>query len=112
MALKIRLRRQGRTHLPFFRIVLMDSREPRDGKYVEMVGWYNQVAKKEDEIISVNTDRIQHWMEAGAQLSENAADIIFKAAPELGKWNTQREVARREARRIKRRAASKKKSAA
>ena len=45
MALKIRLRQQGRKNRPFYRLVLTDSRTPRDGKYVEALGWYNPIEK-------------------------------------------------------------------
>ena len=104
MALKIRLRQQGRTNRTVYRLVVTDSRAPRDGKYLEMVGWYNQVAPTEDTVLSLKPDRIQHWLNLGAQLTENAETLVKKAAPAIVKSQTEKEVAKRA------RAASKRKA--
>ena len=81
MALKIRFRLQGRNNRPFYRLVVADSRSPRDGKYIEMLGWYNPFETGEN-MCSANAERIQHWLDLGAQISENALPIIRRVAPQ------------------------------
>jgi small subunit ribosomal protein S16 len=81
MAVKIRLRSQGSTNRIMYRLVVTDERSPRDGKYLEAVGWYNPFAKQEQERVFVKPDRIQHWIDCGAQLSDRAESLIKKAAP-------------------------------
>lgn len=83
MALKIRLRAQGRNNRPFFRLVLTDARAPRDGKYIEALGWYNPFESELDKCLSVKADRIQHWLNTGAELSERAETLVAKVAPAL-----------------------------
>ena len=95
MALKIRLRQQGRTNRSFYRLVVTDSRSPRDGKYVEALGWYNPIEDADDKKLSIKTDRIQHWLSVGAQLSENAEHLIRKSAPEIIQGQVEKELAHR-----------------
>lgn len=95
MALKIRLRKQGRTNRAFFRMVVTDSRAPRDGKYVEAVGWYNPIEAEEQKKLSIKSDRIQHWLSLGAQLTENAANLIRSSSPEIIQEQTEKGLARR-----------------
>lgn len=83
MALKIRLRQQGRTNRAFYRLVLTDSRSPRDGKYVEALGWYNPIEAEDDKKLSLKSDRIQYWLNIGAQMTDNAASLIRRTAPQL-----------------------------
>lgn len=83
MALKIRLRQQGRTNRSFYRLVLTDSRAPRDGKYLEMLGWYNPLEAEQERVICVNAERVQHWLDLGAQLSENAHALLRKTVPSI-----------------------------
>jgi small subunit ribosomal protein S16 len=83
MALKIRLRQQGRTNRAFYRLVVTDSRAPRDGKYVEALGWYNPIEAENDKKLSFKTDRIQHWLNSGAQLTDNAENLIRLSAPHI-----------------------------
>jgi small subunit ribosomal protein S16 len=83
MALKIRLRQQGRTNRAFYRLVVTDSRSPRDGKYVEALGWYNPIEEADDKKLAVKADRIQHWLNVGAQLTENAENLLRKTAPHI-----------------------------
>lgn len=78
MALKIRLRQQGRRNRAFYRLVVTDSRSPRDGKYVETVGWYNPIESELDKVLNVNIERIQHWLGVGAQLSERVEALVAK----------------------------------
>jgi small subunit ribosomal protein S16 len=111
MALKIRLRQQGRTNRTFYRLVVTDSRSPRDGKYVEALGWYNPVEAEDDKKMSFNTDRIQHWLDQGAQLTERAESLLKKSAPSVVRQYTEKKVAHR-ARVAEKRKASKKKATA
>jgi small subunit ribosomal protein S16 len=67
MSLKIRLARAGAKKRPFYRIVIADSRAPRDGRFIEIVGTYNPILPKGDEKrVMLNLDRIKHWQSVGA----------------------------------------------
>jgi small subunit ribosomal protein S16 len=67
MSLKIRLARAGAKKRPFYRIVIADSRAPRDGRFIEIVGSYNPILPKGDEKrVTLNLDRIKHWQGVGA----------------------------------------------
>lgn len=90
MGLKIRLRLQGRNNRPFYRLVLTDVRAPRDGKYVEMLGWYNPFEAEIDKSISVDAERILHWLGLGAQLTEKAKTLVAKAAPSVIKTHREK----------------------
>jgi small subunit ribosomal protein S16 len=90
MALKIRLRQQGRTNRAFYRLVVTDSRSPRDGKYVEALGWYNPIEAEDDKKLAIKADRIQHWLNVGAQLTDNAANLIRKSAPHIIQEQTEK----------------------
>lgn len=107
MALKIRLRQQGRKNRAFYRLVVTDSRSPRDGKYLEALGWYNPIESEAEKISLINQERIMHWLDLGAKLSERAASMIAKTAPEIVNDQTQKEVARREKKVAKRKAQKK-----
>lgn len=77
MAVKIRLKRTGAKNKPAYRIVVADSKSPRDGKCIEEVGWYLPL-KKEDKY-QLNLERIEYWLKNGAQPSETVASFIKKA---------------------------------
>ena len=66
MAVKIRLRRMGAKKAPFYRIVVADSRSPRDGRFIDEIGYYNPVAKPEAEV-KVNEEKATKWLKNGAQ---------------------------------------------
>ncbi|MCS5641093.1 MAG: 30S ribosomal protein S16, partial [Candidatus Marinimicrobia bacterium] len=74
MAVKIRLKRMGRRKRPFYRIVAIDSRTRRDGPEIERLGWFDPL--KTDVAIDLKEDRIIHWLEQGAQLSEKVNTIF------------------------------------
>lgn len=95
MALKIRLRQQGRTNRAVYRLVVTDARSPRDGKYVEALGWYNPIEAEEDKKMSIKEDRIQHWLNVGAQLSESVETLLKKTAPQLVRQQTEKRLAQR-----------------
>lgn len=83
MALRIRLRSQGTTNRITYRLVVTDSRGPRDGKYLEAVGWYNPFAKEDQDKVFLKPDRVQHWIDCGAQMSDSAESLVKKAAPAI-----------------------------
>lgn len=95
MALKIRLRQQGRTNRAFYRLVVTDSRSPRDGKYVEAIGWYNPIEAEDKNQLSIKSDRIKYWLDVGAQLTDNAASLIRRSAPDIIKEQTQKKLLHR-----------------
>jgi small subunit ribosomal protein S16 len=75
--LKIRLRRTGRKDQPSYRIVVADSRSPRDGRFVENIGHYNPLT--DPETVVVNKERALHWVSVGAQPTEAVARMLKKA---------------------------------
>ena len=83
MSLKIRLARAGAKKRPFFRIVIADTRSPRDGRFIERIGSYNpMLAKDHPERLVLNAERAQHWLSQGALPTERVAR--FLGARELG----------------------------
>ena len=107
MALKIRLRQQGRTNRLTYRLVLADSKSPRDGKYVEMLGWYCPCETK-GETLHVKAERVEFWLNQGAQLTEKAKSLVKQAAPSVMKTYQDRILKRNEKLRDKRKASRKK----
>jgi small subunit ribosomal protein S16 len=73
---KIRLRRTGCNNNNSFRVVATDERSPRDGKFLEILGWY--LPKQEGVNFKVDMERIAYWVSKGAQLSETVASIVRK----------------------------------
>ena len=74
---KIRLRRMGAKKAPFYRIVVADSRYPRDGRFIEEIGIYNPVATPAE--LNVDVERAQAWIKTGAQPTETVRDLLKKA---------------------------------
>lgn len=72
----IRLARAGAKKRPFYNIVVADQRCPRDGRYIERIGFYNPIATGKEELIRLNRERIEHWVGKGAQLSVRVAHIL------------------------------------
>ncbi len=72
----IRLARSGSKHRPFYNIVVADSHNRRDGRFIERVGFYNPVANEKQERVRLATDRLNHWISQGAQLSEAVAKLV------------------------------------
>ena len=77
MAVRIRMKRTGRKHRPFFRIVAIDSRQPRDGRELEELGTYDPLVHSTDERVKLIPDRVKYWMGVGALPSEKCA-VLFK----------------------------------
>ncbi len=72
----IRLSRGGAKKRPFYHIVVTDSRNARDGRYIERVGFFNPVARGQEEKLRIDTDRVDHWIGQGAQTSDRVAKLI------------------------------------
>ncbi len=77
MAVKIRLRRMGQKKAPFYRIVVADSRSPRDGRFIEEIGYYDPT--KEPSVMKVDEEAAKRWLNNGAQPTEMVGKI-FKVA--------------------------------
>ncbi len=75
--LKIRLRRMGAKRRPSYRIVIADSRSPRDGKFIEIIGLYDPLT--DPATIRLNEERAQHWLSVGAQPTETVRNILRRA---------------------------------
>jgi small subunit ribosomal protein S16 len=82
---KIRMKRMGRRHRPFYRINVMDTRSPRDGRVIEELGFYDPTAKEQDKQIKLNEERIRYWLGQGAQTSETMGNILRKNGIEVKK---------------------------
>jgi small subunit ribosomal protein S16 len=74
MAVKIRLRRMGAKKAPFYRIVVADSRFPRDGRFIEEIGYYNPMTTPAD--VKLDTDKAKKWISNGAQPTDTVRDIL------------------------------------
>lgn len=78
MAVRIRMKKMGRKHRPFFRICVMDAHKPRDGKAIEEVGFYDPMVKDKSERVKLKMERIDYWISVGAQPSDKVATLIKK----------------------------------
>ncbi|GAA6181496.1 MULTISPECIES: 30S ribosomal protein S16 [unclassified Shimia] len=77
MAMKIRLARGGSKKRPFYRVVAADSRMPRDGRFIEKLGTYNPLLPKDsEERVKLNMERVQYWLDQGAQPSDRVARFL------------------------------------
>ena len=74
MAVKIRLKRMGKIHAPFYRVVVMDSRTKRDGRAIEEIGKYHP--KEEPSLIEIDSTRAQYWLGVGAQPTEQVEQLL------------------------------------
>lgn len=84
MAVKIRLKRMGAKKRPFYRVVIADSRSPRDGRFIETVGTYNPIAQPAE--IKLDEDKILSWLGNGAQPSDTVRNLLSNAGI-LAKYN-------------------------
>ena len=80
MAVKIRLRRMGKKKAPFYRVVVADSRYPRDGRFIEEIGTYNPMVAENG--VNIDADAAKKWIGNGAQPTETVASIFKKAGIE------------------------------
>ncbi|OTA20967.1 30S ribosomal protein S16 [Xenorhabdus beddingii] len=75
----IRLARGGAKKRPFYQVVVTDSRNARDGRFIERVGFFNPIASGNAETLRLNLDRIEHWVGLGASVSDRVATLIKDA---------------------------------
>lgn len=78
MAVRIRMKKMGRKHQPFYRICAMDARAPRDGTVIEELGYYDPMVKETDARAILKGDRISYWLSVGAQPSDKVKVLIKK----------------------------------
>lgn len=78
----IRLARGGSKKRPFYHLTVTDSRKSRDGRFIERVGFFNPVARGQEERLRIDRDRIDHWVSQGAQTSERVAQLLKGATAE------------------------------
>lgn len=83
MAVRIRMKKMGRKHRSYFRIVAIDGRQPRDGRVIEELGTYDPLVPNTDETTTLRPDRIKYWIGVGAKPSERCATLFKKY---LAKW--------------------------
>lgn len=76
----IRLARGGSKKRPFYYVTVADSRNARNGRFIERVGFFNPVARGQEVRVRLDSDRINHWVGQGAQLSDRVAQLIKEAA--------------------------------
>lgn len=83
MAVAIRLRREGTTKRPYYKVVVADSRSPRDGKFIEIIGNYDP--KKQADTTNLDLSRAEYWITKGAQPTDTVRSMIRNARKQLGK---------------------------
>ena len=76
----IRLSRGGAKKRPFYHLTVTDSHNSRDGRFIERVGFFNPVARGQEERLRIDSDRIEYWKSQGAQLSGRVASLVREAA--------------------------------
>ena len=77
MAVKMRLRRMGAKKAPFYRVVVADERSPRDGKFIDEIGYYNPLTEPAD--IKINAEKAEAWLKNGAQPTETVKSLLKKS---------------------------------
>ncbi len=76
----IRLARGGSKKRPFYHLTVTDSRNARDGRFIERVGFYNPIARGQEERLRVDRDRVKYWVDNGAQVSDRVNSLLKEAA--------------------------------
>ena len=94
MAVKIRLSRIGRKARPFYKVVVMDSRNARDGKCIEQIGRFNPFLKE----FNVDESRVEYWLSQGAQVSDTVHRYLFKKGllPEIKRQSSQQGIPKKD----------------
>ena len=83
LAVKLRLKRFGRLNHPTYRLCASDARSPRDGRVIETLGYYLPKAKRLEEQVKLNAERVAYWLSVGAQPSETVRSLIHRSGIEL-----------------------------
>lgn len=76
MAVRLRMKRMGNTHRPFYRVVSVDQRRARDGRVIEELGTFNPLIEDESRQIELKLDRVAYWLSVGAQPSDTVASLL------------------------------------
>jgi small subunit ribosomal protein S16 len=76
MAVKMRLRRMGAKKAPFYRIIVADGRSPRDGRFIEEIGYYNPLEKT--PVVQIDSEKAKKWLQNGAQPTETVKSLLKK----------------------------------
>jgi len=84
VAVKLRLKKTGRRHQPFFRLCAIDSRDPRDGRPIEELGLYDPRNKDPDKRVILESDRIKYWLSTGAEPTETVCNLLRRAGIACG----------------------------
>ncbi len=93
---RLRLKRMGRRHRPFYRLNAVEKRTQRDGRVLENLGWYDPMAKDDSKRVELNGERIKHWLQQGAQPSDTVNDLLAQAEIiDAAAWTAERERKRR-----------------
>lgn len=82
MAVKLRLKRMGRSHRAFFRLNAVDARSPRDGRVIEELGYYDPIAKEKEKQFVAKLDRCKYWLDQGAIPSETVSSLLKRSGIE------------------------------
>ena len=77
MAVKIRLRRMGAKKAPFYRVIVADERSPRDGKFIDEIGYYNPLANPAE--VQIDAEKAQKWLDNGAQPTQTVKSLLTKS---------------------------------
>ena len=99
MAVRIRMKKMGRTHRPFYRICAMDQRSPRNGRVIEELGYYDTAVPETDARVVLKAERVDYWLSVGAQPSEKCAVLIKKYGTDGTHLDVQKEALERLAQR-------------
>ena len=88
MSLKIRLARGGAKKRPYYRIVVADSRSPRDGRFIEKIGSYNPMLPKDAERVQLDMEKVKAWLAKGAQPTDRVGRFIHQIEADAWKWES------------------------
>ncbi|MGD1042694.1 MAG: 30S ribosomal protein S16 [Sedimentisphaerales bacterium] len=101
MSVKIRMSRHGRRHRPFFRINVIDTRTPRDGRIIEKLGYYDPLEKNAEKELVLDIERAKYWLDKGAIPSDSVSEILLRKGIKhkyAAEKKTRRALARKRAR--------------
>ncbi len=76
MAVKIRLRRVGKKKQPYYRIVVTDVRSPRDGRFIETIGYYHPLVTDDEKKVKISKEKLENWLKKGAKPSDSVKKLI------------------------------------
>lgn len=95
MTVRIRMKKMGRAHRPYYRIVAMDKRSPRDGRVIEELGTYDPMCPETDARVSLKSERIAYWIGVGAQPSDKVGVLVKKYGTDGTHLDAQKEAVER-----------------